>query len=169
MIPCSSSTTALIGCASLSLCSVFRTSRWRSPSRMAWYASLHLSLSLFCILSAKLIMTSPFDTTGDVSRLAHHNHVAIQRRIPIRHRFPATSYDQRSRRMARLAGCFSVPCCRCAYRMLFIARSCGETDGRMIPRVETEKYAHVTFFFNGGVEKQFPLEDRLMIPSPKVR
>ncbi|KAF2838551.1 hypothetical protein M501DRAFT_934504 [Patellaria atrata CBS 101060] len=33
---------------------------------------------------------------------------------------------------------------------------------------ETEKYAHVTFFFNGGVEKQFDNEDRDMIPSPKV-
>jgi 2,3-bisphosphoglycerate-independent phosphoglycerate mutase len=33
---------------------------------------------------------------------------------------------------------------------------------------ETEKYAHVTFFFNGGVEKQFPGEDRDMIPSPRV-
>lgn len=33
---------------------------------------------------------------------------------------------------------------------------------------ETEKYAHVTFFFNGGQEKAFPLEDRLMVPSPKV-
>ncbi|MBI3754543.1 MAG: 2,3-bisphosphoglycerate-independent phosphoglycerate mutase, partial [Deltaproteobacteria bacterium] len=32
---------------------------------------------------------------------------------------------------------------------------------------ETEKYAHVTFFFNGGVEKPFPLEDRVLIPSPK--
>ncbi|HEX2939232.1 MAG TPA: 2,3-bisphosphoglycerate-independent phosphoglycerate mutase [Ruminiclostridium sp.] len=33
---------------------------------------------------------------------------------------------------------------------------------------ETEKYAHVTFFFNGGVEKTFPGEDRALIPSPKV-
>lgn len=33
---------------------------------------------------------------------------------------------------------------------------------------ETEKYAHVTFFFNGGVEKQFEQEDRELIPSPKV-
>merc|ERR1712225_163235 len=33
---------------------------------------------------------------------------------------------------------------------------------------ETEKYAHVTFFFNGGVEKQFENEVRHMIPSPKV-
>jgi 2,3-bisphosphoglycerate-independent phosphoglycerate mutase len=33
---------------------------------------------------------------------------------------------------------------------------------------ETEKYAHVTFFFNGGVEKAYPGEDRVLIPSPKV-
>lgn len=33
---------------------------------------------------------------------------------------------------------------------------------------ETEKYAHVTFFFNGGVEKPNTLEDRILIPSPKV-
>ena len=33
---------------------------------------------------------------------------------------------------------------------------------------ETEKYAHVTFFFNGGQEKVFPGEDRALIPSPKV-
>ena len=33
---------------------------------------------------------------------------------------------------------------------------------------ETEKYAHVTFFFNGGEEKQYPGEDRILVPSPKV-
>ena len=33
---------------------------------------------------------------------------------------------------------------------------------------ETEKYAHVTFFFNGGVEKPFPGEDRVLVQSPKV-
>ena len=33
---------------------------------------------------------------------------------------------------------------------------------------ETEKYAHVTFFFNGGVEPPFPGEERVLIPSPKV-
>ena len=33
---------------------------------------------------------------------------------------------------------------------------------------ETEKYAHVTFFFNGGEEKQYKNEDRILIPSPKV-
>ena len=33
---------------------------------------------------------------------------------------------------------------------------------------ETEKYAHVTYFFNGGVEQEFPCERRLLVPSPKV-
>lgn len=33
---------------------------------------------------------------------------------------------------------------------------------------ETEKYAHVTFFFSGGREKEFPGEERILIPSPKV-
>ncbi|MFO7536443.1 MAG: 2,3-bisphosphoglycerate-independent phosphoglycerate mutase [Chloroflexota bacterium] len=33
---------------------------------------------------------------------------------------------------------------------------------------ETEKYAHVTYFFNGGVEQQYPGEERLMVPSPQV-
>lgn len=33
---------------------------------------------------------------------------------------------------------------------------------------ETEKYAHVTFFFNGGVEKEYPGEERILVPSPKV-
>jgi 2,3-bisphosphoglycerate-independent phosphoglycerate mutase len=33
---------------------------------------------------------------------------------------------------------------------------------------ETEKYAHVTYFFNGGVEAPYPGEDRIMVPSPKV-
>lgn len=33
---------------------------------------------------------------------------------------------------------------------------------------ETEKYAHVTYFFNGGIEQPYPLEERKLIPSPKV-
>lgn len=40
----------------------------------------------------------------------------------------------------------------------------GRTQLRI---AETEKYAHVTFFFNGGVERQFPGEQRLLIPSPR--
>ncbi len=43
--------------------------------------------------------------------------------------------------------------------------SLGMTQLRI---AETEKYAHVTFFFNGGVEAVFPGEDRVLVPSPKV-
>lgn len=43
--------------------------------------------------------------------------------------------------------------------------SLGMTQLRI---AETQKYAHVTFFFNGGVEAQFPGEDRILIPSPDV-
>jgi len=39
---------------------------------------------------------------------------------------------------------------------------------RMFRTAETEKYAHVTYFFNGGVETPFPCEDRLLVPSQKV-
>ncbi len=39
---------------------------------------------------------------------------------------------------------------------------------RQLRIAETEKYAHVTFFFNGGVEKPNEGEDRMLIPSPKV-
>eukprot|EP00741_Cyanophora_paradoxa_P000413 tig00000404_g404.t1 len=39
---------------------------------------------------------------------------------------------------------------------------------RQFHTAETEKYAHVTFFFNGGRELQFELEERAMVPSPKV-
>ncbi|MDD6032500.1 MAG: 2,3-bisphosphoglycerate-independent phosphoglycerate mutase [Oscillospiraceae bacterium] len=42
---------------------------------------------------------------------------------------------------------------------------CGKTQLRI---AETQKYAHVTFFFNGGEEKTFPGEDRILIPSPDV-
>ncbi|MBN1544032.1 2,3-bisphosphoglycerate-independent phosphoglycerate mutase [Candidatus Woesearchaeota archaeon] len=39
---------------------------------------------------------------------------------------------------------------------------------RQLRIAETEKYAHVTYFFNGGHDSPFPLEDRVLIPSPRV-
>src|SRR6185295_12464591 len=39
---------------------------------------------------------------------------------------------------------------------------------RQLRIAETEKYAHVTYFFNGGIEKPFAGEDRKIVPSPKV-
>ena len=44
----------------------------------------------------------------------------------------------------------------------------SKNDKKQFRIAETEKYAHVTFFFNGGVEKPNPGEDRYLIPSPKV-
>lgn len=41
-------------------------------------------------------------------------------------------------------------------------------DKRQLHIAETEKYAHVTFFFNGGREAEFEGEDRILVPSPKV-
>ena len=58
----------------------------------------------------------------------------------------------------------------------FPKQSLANTFGEYISRLglkqlrlaETEKYAHVTFFFNGGVEEPNPGEDRILVPSPKV-
>ena len=47
-----------------------------------------------------------------------------------------------------------------------VISSNGKKQLRM---AETEKYAHVTFFFNGGVEDLYPGEDRILVPSPKVK
>jgi 2,3-bisphosphoglycerate-independent phosphoglycerate mutase len=44
----------------------------------------------------------------------------------------------------------------------------SEADKSQLRVAETEKYPHVTYFFNGGVERAFPKEDREIIPSPKV-
>src|SRR3954453_21152280 len=49
-----------------------------------------------------------------------------------------------------------------------LANVMGGLNLRNLRVAETEKYAHVTYFFNGGVEKPFPGEDRLMVQSPKV-
>ncbi len=49
-----------------------------------------------------------------------------------------------------------------------LAQLLSENGIRQFHTAETEKYAHVTFFFNGGREDPFPLEDRFLVPSPKV-
>ena len=49
-----------------------------------------------------------------------------------------------------------------------LANALTEAGLRNLRIAETEKYAHVTFFFNGGVEPVFPGEERILIPSPKV-
>lgn len=49
-----------------------------------------------------------------------------------------------------------------------LAEWLGKKGMKQCHVAETEKYAHVTFFFNGGVEKQFEGEERELIPSPRV-
>ncbi len=49
-----------------------------------------------------------------------------------------------------------------------LAEYLSEQGLRQLRIAETEKYAHVTYFFNGGLEQAFPGEDRVLIPSPKV-
>jgi 2,3-bisphosphoglycerate-independent phosphoglycerate mutase len=59
---------------------------------------------------------------------------------------------------------------------LFAPEELGQTLGELVAAAglkqlriaETEKYAHVTFFFNGGEERLFPGEERILVPSPKV-
>jgi 2,3-bisphosphoglycerate-independent phosphoglycerate mutase len=48
-----------------------------------------------------------------------------------------------------------------------LARVLADRQLRQLHVAETEKYAHVTFFFNGGREEPFPGEDRILIPSPR--
>ncbi|MFZ0731025.1 MAG: 2,3-bisphosphoglycerate-independent phosphoglycerate mutase [Candidatus Sulfotelmatobacter sp.] len=49
-----------------------------------------------------------------------------------------------------------------------LANVMGGMNMRNLRVAETEKYAHVTYFFNGGVEQPFPGEDRVLVQSPKV-
>jgi 2,3-bisphosphoglycerate-independent phosphoglycerate mutase len=61
--------------------------------------------------------------------------------------------------------------CPIVFEQQTLAHILGETVSnaglRQLRIAETEKYPHVTYFFNGGVEKQYPGEDREIIPSPK--
>ena len=71
-----------------------------------------------------------------------------------------TSYDE------------TMPNVHIAFKKEPIKNTLGEivskNGGKQLRIAETEKYAHVTFFFNGGEEKQYEGEDRILVPSPKV-
>ncbi len=71
--------------------------------------------------------------------------------------------------LTRYADDIAAPC---AFDQQRFTNTLGEylaAQGKRQLRIaETEKYAHVTFFFSGGVEQPYPGEDRLLIPSPKV-
>jgi 2,3-bisphosphoglycerate-independent phosphoglycerate mutase len=64
---------------------------------------------------------------------------------------------------------FSLPVVIPAESMAnILANVMGNQKMRNLRVAETEKYAHVTYFFNGGVETPFPGEDRVLVPSQKV-
>ena len=71
-----------------------------------------------------------------------------------------TSYDE------------TMPNVKIAFKKEPLVNTFGEVISKhgltQLRIAETEKYAHVTFFFNGGEEKQYPGEDRILVPSPKV-
>jgi 2,3-bisphosphoglycerate-independent phosphoglycerate mutase len=81
-----------------------------------------------------------------------------KRRIELATYTTMTQYDET----------FNVPV---AYPPREIRRILGEVASqggiRQLRIAETEKYAHVTYFFNGGEEKKFPGEERILIPSPR--
>ena len=66
----------------------------------------------------------------------------------------------------------TMPNVQVAFPRNLVKNGLGEYLSRMnmtqLRIAETEKYAHVTFFFNGGSEAVFPGEDRVLVPSPKV-
>ena len=66
----------------------------------------------------------------------------------------------------------TMPNVQVAFPRNLVANGLGEYLSKMgmtqLRIAETEKYAHVTFFFNGGSETVFPGEDRVLVPSPKV-
>jgi len=69
-----------------------------------------------------------------------------------------TQYDQRLHaQVAFRSGDVPMP----------LARVIADAGLRQLHAAETEKYAHVTFFFNGGREGPFPGEDRILVPSPR--
>ena len=71
-----------------------------------------------------------------------------------------TSYDE------------TMPNVKIAFKKEELKNTFGEYISKLgytqLRIAETEKYAHVTFFFNGGEEKQYEGEDRILVPSPKV-
>jgi 2,3-bisphosphoglycerate-independent phosphoglycerate mutase len=84
----------------------------------------------------------------------------FERRRPLVHFVCFTQYDA------------TMPNVEVAFKPQSLDNTFGEyisQNGLTQLRIaETEKYAHVTFFFNGGVEKQYPNEERVLVNSPKV-
>ncbi|MDP4152421.1 MAG: 2,3-bisphosphoglycerate-independent phosphoglycerate mutase [Bacillota bacterium] len=86
-------------------------------------------------------------------------------------------FDRKSGCISPLFVCFTqydatMPGVSVAFKPQSLSNTFGEYISKLgmkqLRIAETEKYAHVTFFFNGGVESVYEGEDRVLIPSPKV-
>ncbi|MGV3582353.1 MAG: 2,3-bisphosphoglycerate-independent phosphoglycerate mutase [Methylophilus sp.] len=84
-----------------------------------------------------------------------------RKRIPqLSHYFTLTQYDQNQKKAEPIFAPFTVP--------NTFGEIVSELGLNQLRIAETEKYPHVTFFFNGGEETVFKGEDRILVPSPKV-
>ncbi len=94
------------------------------------------------------VLTDPSFDGFDVSGRPRDLHIATM-----------TSYDEK----------FSFPVAFAPFSMArIVAEVVSERGLTMFRTAETEKYPHVTYFFNGGIEKPFAGEERNLVPSPKV-
>lgn len=76
------------------------------------------------------------------------------------HYFTLTQYDQNQRKATPIFAPYTVP--------NTLGEYLSKQGLKQLRIAETEKYPHVTFFFNGGEETVYPGEDRVLVPSPKV-
>ncbi|TFG61556.1 MAG: 2,3-bisphosphoglycerate-independent phosphoglycerate mutase [Gemmatimonadales bacterium] len=80
-------------------------------------------------------------------------------RAPVTDAVTMTRYDDR----------FRLPTAFAPFNLSHIlAEVLADADRTQFRTAETEKYPHVTYFFNGGIEPPFPCEERVLIPSPRV-
>jgi 2,3-bisphosphoglycerate-independent phosphoglycerate mutase len=94
------------------------------------------------------------------SALTHENFEGFERAV-----FPKLRYTC----MTQYDATFDLPVVFPPVTFRNILAEVAAKAGKKSLRIaETEKYAHVTYFFNGGVEKEWPGETRIMVPSPKV-
>lgn len=121
---------------------------------------------------------APVATVGDKDSLIFFN-FRPDRAREITRAFCADDFDgfAREKRLDITFVCFTeydvtIPNKEVAFHKVAINNTFGEflaANGKTQARIaETEKYAHVTFFFNGGVEEPNQGEDRILVKSPKV-
>ena len=127
-----------------------------------------------------IIMTN---SEGPVAKIENHDSVIFFNFRPDRARqitraFVDNDFNEfKTKKMNLYFVCFTnydkkIPNVHVAFKKEKLKNTLGEIISKkgltQLRIAETEKYAHVTFFFNGGEEKQYKGEDRLLIASPKV-